>query len=168
MRNISCFYWDFNALTLIITELHPKPEIENNIKLKEKYHQFEKLLIELRKKELPEVIVETINQGIDNLNSFSGSGDELRKLITKKQAGILKLLEKELKLVPKNYYRNLWLPLGMSVFGIPIGVAFGTSLGNMAFLGIGLPIGMAVGIAMGTGMDKKAYKEGRQIDMEIK
>jgi hypothetical protein len=117
---------------------------------------------------LPEVIVETINQDIDNLNSFSGSGDELRKLITKKQTGILKVLEKELKLVPKNHYRNLWMVLGMSVFGIPMGVAFGASLGNMAFLGIGLPIGMVIGIAMGTGMDKKAHNEGRQIDMEIK
>jgi hypothetical protein len=151
-----------------IIKLHTNPEIENNIKLKEKYLQFEKLLVELRKKELPEEIVASVNQDIDNLNSFSGSGDELRKLITKKQTGILKVLEKELKLVPKNHYRNLWMVLGMSVFGIPMGVAFGASLGNMAFLGIGLPIGMVIGIAMGTGMDKKAHNEGRQIDMEIK
>jgi hypothetical protein len=151
-----------------IIKLHINPEIENNIKLKEKYFQFEKLLVELRKKELPEEIVASVNQDIDNLNSFSGSGDELRKLITKKQTGILKVLEKELKLVPKNHYRNLWMVLGMSVFGIPMGVAFGASLGNMAFLGIGLPIGMVIGIAMGTGMDKKAHNEGRQIDMEIK
>jgi predicted RND superfamily exporter protein len=151
-----------------ITELHPKPEIDNNIKLKEKYLQFQKLLMELRKKELPEGIVKSVNQDIQNLNSFSVSGDELRKIITKKQNGILKLLEKELKLVPKNYYRNLWMVLGMSVFGIPMGVAFGASLGNMAFLGIGLPIGMAIGTAVGAGMDKKALIEGRQIDMEIK
>jgi hypothetical protein len=81
---------------------------------------------------------------------------------------LIKLIEKEVKLVPKNYYRNLWLTLGMAGFGIPIGVAFGASLGNMAFIGVGLPIGLAFGIALGTGMDKKALAEGRQLDLEIK
>jgi hypothetical protein len=70
--------------------------------------------------------------------------------------------------VPKNHYRNQWLALGMATFGIPFGVALGMSLGNMALLGIGLPIGLAVGIAVGSGMDKKAFEEGRQLDVEIK
>lgn len=77
-------------------------------------------------------------------------------------------LEKEVKLVPKNHYRNRWLALGMAAFGLPMGVVFGISLGNMAFLAIGLPIGMAIGIAVGTGLDKKASEEGRQLDVEIK
>jgi hypothetical protein len=34
--------------------------------------------------------------------------------------------------------------LGMSAFGIPMGVAFGLSMGNIGLLGIGLPIGMGV------------------------
>ena len=80
---------------------------------------------------------------------------------------ILKLIEKEQKLVPKNIYRNRWLAIGMSAFGIPFRVAFGISLGNMAFLAIGLPLGMAIGIAIGAGMDKKAFEEGRQLDLEI-
>ncbi len=130
--------------------------------------QFEKLLIELRKKELPDGLVVSINKDIEELNSISSSGDELRKIVKKKQTRIIKLLEKVLKLVPKNYYRNLWLAVGMAAFGIPIGVALGTSLGNMAFLGIGVPFGLAIGIAVGTGMDKKAFKERRQIDLEIK
>ena len=78
---------------------------------------------------------------------------------------ILKLIEKEQKLVPKNIYRNRWLAIGMSAFGIPFGVAFGISLGNMAFLAIGLPLGMAIGIAVGTDLDKKALKNGKQIDV---
>ena len=93
---------------------------------------------------------------------------ELRKQIKNTQSGIIKLIEKEHKLVTKNHYRNTWLVVGMAVFGIPLGVAFGASLGNMAFLGIGLPIGMAIGSAVGTAMDKKAFEEGRQIDLEIK
>lgn len=56
----------------------------------------------------------------------------------------------------------------MTAFGIPLGVAYGSITGNMAFIGIGLPIGMALGIAVGTGMDKKAMKEGRQLDIKVK
>ena len=151
-----------------IKELNQKPGIDKNVKLKETYLQFEKLLIELRKKELPDGLVGSINNDIEDLNSTSSAGDELRKIVKKKQTRITRLLEKELKLVPKNYYRNLWLALGMTAFGLPLGVAFGVALGNMAFLGIGLPIGLGIGIAVGTGMDKKAFEEGRQIDLEIK
>ncbi|MCX6226570.1 MAG: hypothetical protein NTV01_17780 [Bacteroidia bacterium] len=151
-----------------INELNQRPGIDENAKLEETYFQFEKLLSELRKRELPEGLVLSINKDIEDLKSISSSRDELRKTIRKKQTRIIKLLEKELKLVPKNYYRNQWLAVGMAVFGVPIGIAFGASLGNMGFLGIGLPIGMVIGIAIGTGMDKKAFKEGRQIDLEIK
>ncbi len=151
-----------------INELNQTPEIVTNIKLKEAYLQLELLLLEMQKKELPDTLVASINKEIEELNSFSGSGDELRKIIKKKQNSIVELLEKEVKMVPKNHYRNTWLPLGMAVFGIPLGVAFGASFGNMAFLSIGLPIGLAIGIAVGTAMDKKAFDEGRQLDMEIK
>jgi len=151
-----------------IIELNQKPGIDTNVKLKEAYIQFESLLFEMRKKDLPERLVRSINQDIEALNSTSISGYAMRKIIKKTQTKMIKLLEKELKLVPKNYYRNLWLALGMTAFGLPIGVAFGTILGNMAFLGIGLPMGLALGLAIGSGMDNKAFKEGRQLDVEIK
>ena len=151
-----------------INELNQKPDIEKNVKLKETYVQFEILLIELRKRDLPQGLVMSINKDIDEINSTSISGDNISKRVKKKQTRIIKLLEKEVKLVPKNYYRNLWLGIGMAAFGIPIGVAFGASLGNMAFLGIGLPLGLAIGIAVGSGMDKKAFEEGRQLDVIIK
>jgi hypothetical protein len=153
---------------MIIIELDQKPLLETNFKYQEGLLQFEKLLSELRKKELPDGLVNAINKDIEALNASSGSGDEQRKSIKKIQMSLIKLIEKEVKLVPKNYYRNLWLTLGMAAFGIPLGAAFGASLGNMAFLGIGLPIGMAVGSALGSGMDKKALAEGRQLDIEIK
>lgn len=151
-----------------INEIIQKPDIEKNVKLKEAYIQFEKLLFELRKKNLPVGLVISINKDIEELNSTFSSGEVMRKKIKKIQTKIINLLEKEIKLVPKNYYSNLWLTLGMAAFGIPIGVALGASIGNMAFIGIGLPIGLAVGIAVGSEMDKKALKEGRQLDMEIK
>jgi hypothetical protein len=151
-----------------INELNQRPDIDKNVKFSETYLQFEKLLIELRKRELPVELVVSINRDIEDLNSISNSGVELRKMVRKKQSRIIKLLEKELKLVPKNYYRNLWLVIGMAGFGIPIGVAIGTSQGNVANYGVGFPIGLALGIAVGSAMDKKAFKEGRQIDLEIK
>ena len=153
---------------MTINELMQKPEIDSNIKLREAYLQFEKLLSELRKRDLPDSLLISINKDIEELNSSSSSGDKLRKMVKDKQTGILKVLEKDLKLVPQNYYRNIWLAVGMSAFGIPLGVAIGVSLKNMAFIGIGLPIGLPIGILVGTRMDKKAFKEGRQLDLEIK
>lgn len=86
----------------------------------------------------------------------------------RQQTEILKFVEKELKIVPKNYYRNLWVALGMSAFGLPLGVAFGLSIGNMGLMALGLPIGMAIGVLVGSSMDKKALEQGRQLDIEIK
>jgi hypothetical protein len=92
---------------------------------------------------------------------------DLSRQVKKSQTGILQMIEKEMKLVPKNRYRNMWLALGMASFGVPLGVVFGLSLGNMAFLGIGLPIGMGIGIAVGTALDKKAADSGNQLDLYI-
>ena len=151
-----------------IKELDKRPNIDQDKKLTAAYAYFETLIIELKKKEIPSEIINSINRDIQDLNSFSGTNNDLLKQLKKRQSGIFKLLEKELKLVPKNLYRNRWLVIGMSVFGIPFGVIFGISLGNMAFLGIGIPLGMVVGIAIGTGMDKKAFEEGKQLDIEVK
>ncbi|MEO7978023.1 hypothetical protein [Flavobacterium sp.] len=132
------------------------------------YIQFGEFLNQLRKKSLPQNIIGSVNQDIEELNATSFTADDFRKLIKQKQAKIIKLLEKELKIVPKNYYRNIWLALGMSAFGLPIGVAFGVSIGNMGLLGVGLPIGMAIGTLVGSRIDKKAFEEGRQLNIEIK
>jgi hypothetical protein len=83
------------------------------------------------------------------------------------QKTFLTKLEKEHKLVPKHYYRNLWIPIGLSGIGLPIGVVFGFLMGNMSFLGAGLPIGLALGVIFGTYQDQKAEKEGRQLDFEV-
>ena len=148
-------------------ELNHRSDNED-FKLNEVYAQFTKLLIELEKRELPDKLVASINKDIDEINSISNIGKELKKQIIERLQRIIKLLEKDIKLVPRNYYRNMWMMLGMAVFGLPMGVVFGTSLGNMAYLGIGLPIGVAIGLGVGDGMDKKALKEGRQLDVEIK
>lgn len=151
-----------------IKELNQKPAIDVSAKLQDAYMQFESLLVELRTKELPEWLVISINKDIEELNANAGSEKELRKIVKRKQKRMIESLERDLKLVPKNYYRNLWVAVGMAAFGLPIGVAFGAAFGNMAFLGIGLPIGLAIGAAVGARMDKKAFEEGRQLDLEVK
>jgi len=147
--------------------LKERNDLKSNLKLKNSYAQFEALLSELQKKELPDSITLYINEEVSSLNELP-TNTELLKSIRKKQTKIIQLVEKQVKIVPKNYYRNMWLAVGMSAFGLPLGVAIGLSLGNIGLLGIGLPIGMAIGAAVGSGMDKKAFKEGRQLDIEIK
>ena len=151
-----------------IKELKKRSSIAENKKLMSAVAQFNELLKQLKTRELSDPLILAINTHIDQINAISGSEKEWEKQIRNSQSSILQLLEKELKLVTKNHYRNTWLALGMATFGIPIGVAFGAILKNMGFLGIGLPIGMAIGIAVGSKMDQKALKEGRQINLEIK
>ncbi len=149
-----------------IKPLKDKPDFLNNKKIAEKYAKFDKLLKELKGRDISATIVADINKEVDLLNAFMGSDKDYKKQLRKSNAAIVKQLEKELKLVPKGYYQNMWMALGMTVFGLPFGTIFGMSLGNMAFLGIGLPIGMAVGIAIGSGMDTKAKEEGRQLAVD--
>ena len=150
-----------------INNLNQRLNLVENVKVNASFLLFEKLLDELRKRELPDSIVKAINEEVDDINSISDSEKNFKKKIIEKRTRIIKLLEKELKLVPKNYYRNTWMAVGMAAFGVPLGVTFGVSQGNMAFLGIGIPLGMVIGMALGAGMDKKALQEGRQLDIEI-
>ena len=151
-----------------IKELNKRQDISIDKKISEKYDQFKGLLNELRKKELNQNIVQFINERVDILNASTLNGVQLTKLLKQKQSEILKKVEKEHKIVPKNYYRTMWILFGMSGIGLPIGVAFGLSNGNIGLLGIGLPIGMAIGFAIGISLDKKALNEGRQLEIEIK
>ena len=150
-----------------ILELIRRSNIEEDKKLKAHYDFFEILLNELRTREIPSEIISLINQDIETLNSFSGSNKDLLKLLRKKQTEILQLLGKELKLVRKNHYMTLWMSVGMAAFGLPMGVLFGLSLGNMAFIGVGLPLGIGLGMAYGATLDKKAQENGKQLEVEI-
>lgn len=150
----------------IIKLIEPKDE---NIspKLKEIYFKFNELIDELNSKEFPVNTINSINLDIEELNSASPNMKGVRGHLLKKQTKILRLIEKEHKIVAKNYYRNLWMALGMATFGVPFGVAYGIISGNMAMLGVGLPVGMVIGIAIGSSKDKKAFSEGRQLEIDL-
>ncbi len=132
------------------------------------YGQLGQLLHALEQRDLPTGVAAQIDSDIEQLNAMEDSRRDFAGTVKKTENKIIKLLEKELKIVPKNHYRKLWFTLGMSAFGLPLGVAIGLSLGNIGLLGIGLPIGMGIGFAVGSSMDQKALKEGRQLDFEVK
>ncbi|MGF1925538.1 MAG: hypothetical protein ACQUHE_15285 [Bacteroidia bacterium] len=151
-----------------IIELKEKQIAADEAKLKATYLQFESLLRELSMSVLPTDSIMRINERVEIVNSSALTGKELTKLIKEQETTILKQIAKENKLVPKNYYRNLWMLFGISGIGLPIGVAIGLSAGNIGLLGIGLPIGMSLGLAIGMLLDKKALTEGKQLNIEIK
>lgn len=151
-----------------LKELRIRPVVLTDEKPAKVLEQFVVLLEELRKKSLPEEIINSINYEIDRINTVEASGKLFIEQVRSSQGKVLKTLEKELKLVPINHYRNTWLAVGMAAFGLPLGAALGAVLGNMAFLSIGLPIGLAVGLAVGTSLDKKAEENGNQLQFEVK
>jgi hypothetical protein len=142
-------------------------DISENLKAQKAYVKFAELLKELKSKDLPTETVILVNAELDKLNLIFSTDKKFFRLIKDKENKILRLIENKHKIVPINYYRNLWMLLGMSSFGIPLGVVFGFSIGNLALLGIGIPIGMAIGIGFGTYLDKKANEEGRQLQYKV-
>ncbi len=150
-----------------LIELNKRPQTENAASPNRIHEQYNALVEELKDKDIPPGVIVSINGQTEALNAASFDVGEFEKAAKSAQAKILKLLQRELSIVPKNHFRNLWMVIGMSAFGLPIGMAFGLSLDNKGLMAIGIPIGMAIGIAIGTAMDNKAAIEGRQLNVEI-
>ncbi len=81
------------------------------------------------------------------------------------KTSLAQTLKKEYGLTTKGYYQGLWMVLGMTIFGMPLGTIFGLSMNNFGLFGIGLPIGMAIGIVLGAQKDKKAEAEGTVLEI---
>lgn len=151
-----------------LATLKPKPAQCSSQQGIKEYKQLENLIKELKNRDLSEVILVRINKKIEVLNLLFDSNSKNKTALKIKETknSIIKILEKELKLVPKNYYRNIWMVLGMSTFGIPLGVVLSLTIDNWAFISIGIPIGMAIGMAYGASLDNKAEQENRQLILE--
>jgi len=150
-----------------IIPLQKRPIIETSESKQKGYDSFEKLLSALRQRAIPEEVVASINEDVGTLNQMDDSDKKWYKEMKKTRYRIVQRIHNKLKLVPKNYYRNQWMALGMTIFGLPLGIAFAFAIDNMAFLAIGLPIGMPIGMAIGANKDQQAAKEGRQLDVVI-
>jgi ABC-type phosphate transport system permease subunit len=144
-----------------------REKIITNVKAANRYNQLGALLNAVEAMKLPKDTTDFIDNEIEQLNAFSNEDNFFVKAIKEKENKIVKLLEKKHKIVPKKYYQTLWMVLGMSAFGVPMGVAFGLIMKNMGLLGIGFPIGMGIGVGVGAYLDKKAFNEGRQLDVDL-
>ena len=132
-----------------------------------KYKYLMDMVSALNEKEIPDDFAESSNEMIERLNEVQSDDTDFKKQLFKVKSRIYKQMTTELKYVPKGYYQTIWMSVGMAAFGIPFGVMFGAALDNMAFRGIGLPIGMPIGMALGAGLDQKAAREGRQLNIKI-
>lgn len=142
---------------------------ELNGSLARQYDHLQALIRELYRKAAAEDLDPIVAAEIESLNALPKDvkSKELIKELGRCQARILGKVEKELKIVPKEYYQNQWLAIGMAGFGIPMGLVFALVLDNMAFFAIGLPLGLAIGMAYGQRLDQKARDEGRQLDIGL-
>lgn len=122
------------------------------------------LISEIETKNIPEEVCYKVNYQIDKINSINGESEEqIKKQLEITFKKILNILEQDLGIIPQNYYRNMWLALGMSVFGLPLGVLIATFSSNISYLVFGMLIGMIAGLAYGSKKDQDALKENKVI-----
>lgn len=136
-------------------EIKADKSIDVNEKTQKKIDNFKELISEIKKKKITKDLYDMINEEILLINSIK-KDKVFPRQISKSKHKILLQLQRKLKIIKKDYHKNMWLSLGMSSFGLPIGLAFSLILDNFVFLAIGLPIGMMIGLIVGTNLDKKA------------
>ncbi len=144
-----------------------RSEFNNSIKVSKLQLKLNALIEELNKRTLPDNIVLSFNALISEVNNYEGDKSGYIRKLRKVRFYIIRTCEKELKLVPRNLYMVRWMSIGLSAFGVPLGVIYGMLMDNMGFIGVGIGIGMTIGLSVGAGMDKKAKKEGRQLDVDM-
>lgn len=142
-------------------------ELLNEEKVVRTYEKLNQLMEAIDPRTIPSDVKMKIQACLSIVAETAHEKKPFLKALHKSNNTIVRLLEKHLKLVPKNYYQVLWMSVGMAAFGIPLGVAFSAALNNYAFIGLGLPIGLGIGLALGVTMDKKAKAEGRQLPVDI-
>jgi hypothetical protein len=150
---------------MTLLKLKPLDDQNSSKTLRRAYDSFDMALKALNDRSLSDAVIVEINDFVSQINA-ENDPKKLKTLLQKKRYSLVQLLEKKENLVPKNRYRNLWMVLGMTTFGVPFGLIFAAALDSMAFFAIGLPLGMPIGMALGAQKDKKAKEEGRQLDFE--
>ncbi|PKV67101.1 hypothetical protein [Pontibacter ramchanderi] len=150
----------------MIPKLQSREEMAQSEKLTREFDRLQQLIDALNSKDIPEGIAATITQQLAPLHNTGIPASQYGAQLKKTRGAILKLVKKQLKLVPQKHYQKLWMALGTTTLGLPFGVVYALMLKNFAFLGLGMPVGIGVGIAIGTKLDKQAKAEGRQLDIE--
>jgi hypothetical protein len=131
-------------------------------RLKSALTQLADLLRAIRRRNLPE---EDFEPFLDEIEQAL-EGDVRTGALSTINTHLQSHLENEYGLVPPNHYRDQWMALGMSTFGLGMGVVFAIALDSMAYIGIGLPIGLAIGSAIGAQKDQEARRKGQVLQVE--
>lgn len=151
---------------LVIEELRKRADLaeaNSNTKLRKRLDYTANIFRELDQRQLDPKPFDSL---LKKLKSLLSQATIKPAEVTKYYSALLQFVRQEHGLVPQNYYRNLWMILGMTIFGLPFGMMFGFALDNFAFFSIGLPMGMPIGMAVGAGKDKKAKEDGLQMAVE--
>lgn len=128
--------------------------------------KFQQLISALSEREIPETVIFSINEEIDKVNQTQ-SEQIFTAQLSKSYRSILKIAEKQLNLYAKDHYRNMWLALGLTAFGILFGFAISAAADHYGLIGVGLPIGFGISKGIGTKKDKEAFEHGRQLNVEM-
>ena len=140
----------------------PHLQIKQQDQLKKKDHNaiqnFNKLIDALNDRSLDQKSFDRINEHINVIENNVNFNT-----IKKEESKILDYVKEKYGYVAKNHYMSLWIALGMSAIGVPIGVAIGLALDQLGFMGIGIGGGLAIGVAIGSAKDKKAKEQGKQL-----
>lgn len=147
--------------------LQPLPTAEP-ARLVAAYTQFNSLIDGIKKFNLDPALLNDLSGQVERVNQAILSGTRIETTLRQSQTKMIQLLAAQAKIVTIGHYRRMWTALGMTAIGLPLGVAFGTAIGNIAWMGVGLPFGLMIGYIMGSNFDTKAKNEGRQIPISLK
>jgi len=139
---------------------HLQPESPNKLKKNEQkaVDHFNKTIDALNDKEVNEKAENYIKERISEINK-----NLTFNTIKKEESKILDYVKKEFGYVAQNHYKALWIALGMSVIGVPLGISIGLALDQLGFMGIGIGLGLAIGVGIGSSKDQEAKKFGKQL-----
>ena len=121
----------------------------------------------MKEKDISDDAVLKINKETTAIGEYEKSGQQLHSCIRTVKNKVLKISTRELGLFPQKYHTKMWLTLGMGIFGLPIGTAFGIALNNIGLLSLGLPVGLALGYALGAYLDRKVQEQGKVLMLDI-
>lgn len=147
-----------------IIDLNNKQNNNQSNKIVKHYSQLERLIIDLKEREITDKIIQSINDEINIINECNGTEKDFLCKVKEAKSNILKLIEKELELVPKAYYQNRWM-----VYGMMAGLIISLVLKQFGFdntwnsVGMMLPMGLLFGLLAGKNRDEKAQKDGLQL-----
>lgn len=142
-------------------EIPPAEQI--NLKVEQQLRKLKKMIDELRTKNLQHVSIEFINDIIQKLYQLDFNSKTSRYKIGQFKREILNYLQKNEGMFAKGHFTALYMTVGMSAIGLPLGVVFGFAVDNLGLLGVGLPIGLALGLALGRKKDMRIKQEGKQL-----